>query len=47
MTNRPASRLCIFLKDRAEDAARFYAATLPDTHVEAVHPIDPGMAMVL
>ena len=47
MTDRPAARLCIFLKEGAEDAARFYAATLPDTHVDAVHTIGPGMAMVL
>ncbi len=47
MTDRLASRLCIFLKEGAEKAARFYAATLHDTHVEDVHPIGPGMAMVL
>ena len=47
MTARPASRACIFLKERAEEAARFYAATLPDTHVDHVQPIGPGMAMVL
>ena len=47
MTDRPNSRLCIFLKNRAEEAAHFYAATLPDTHVDHVQPIGPGMAMVL
>ena len=44
---RTASRLCIFLKDRAKEAARFYAATLPETTVDHVQPIGPGMAMVL
>ena len=47
MTDRPDSRLCILLKDRAEEAARFYASVLPDTHVDHVQPIGPGMAMVL
>ena len=47
MTDRPNSRLCIFVENVAEEAARFYAATLPDTHVEAVHPIAPGMAVAL
>lgn len=47
MTDRPNSRLCIFLKEGAEDAARFYAATLPDTIVDHVQPIGPDMAMVL
>lgn len=47
MTDRPNSRCCIFLKTGAEEAARFYAETLPDTHVEHVQPIGPGMAMVL
>ena len=47
MVDRSNSRACIFLKDRAEEAARFYADTLPDTHVDAVHAIGPGMAMVL
>lgn len=47
MTDRPNSRLCIFLKEGAEEAARFYAATLPDTTVDHVQPIGPNMAMVL
>jgi len=47
MTERPNSRLCIFLKQGAEEAARFYAATLPDTTVDHVQPIGPGVAMVL
>ena len=47
MTDRPNSRLCIFLKTGAEEAARFYAATLPDTYVDHVQPIGPDMAMAL
>ena len=47
MTDRPNARTCIFLKEGAEEAARFYAATLPDTTVDHVQPIGPGMAMVL
>lgn len=47
MTDRPNSRLCIFVKHGAEDAARFYAATLPDTTVDFVQPIGPHMAMAL
>lgn len=47
MTQRPNARLCIFMKDKAEEAARFYAETLPDTHVDHVQPIGPGMSMVL
>ena len=47
MTDRPASRLCIFLKEGAEGAARFYASVLPDTHVDHVQTIGPGMSLVL
>lgn len=47
MTDRPHSRCCIFLKTGAEEAARFYAATLPDTRIDHIQPIGPGMAMVL
>jgi predicted 3-demethylubiquinone-9 3-methyltransferase (glyoxalase superfamily) len=47
MTERPNSRLCIFFEKGAEEAARFYAATLPDTHVDHVQPIGPDMVMVL
>lgn len=47
MTDRPNSRLCIFLKEGAEDAARFYAATLPETSVDFVQPIGPNMSMAL
>ena len=47
MTDRPNSRLCIFLKEGAEEAVRFYAATLPETHLDQVHPIGRGQAMVL
>ncbi len=49
MTERPNSRLCIFLEGGAEEAARFYAATLPDTTVDLVQhqPIGPNMSIVL
>lgn len=47
MTERPNSRLCIFLDAGAEEAARFYAATLPDTRVDHVQPIGPDMNLVL
>ena len=47
MTERPNARLCIFLKEGAEDAARFYAATIPDTHVDHVQPIGDGQNIVL
>lgn len=47
MAERPNARLCIFLKDRAEEAAQFYAQTLPETSVDHVQPIGPGQAMVL
>lgn len=47
MIDRPNSRTCIFLKERAEEAARFYAATLPETTVDHVQPIGPNRAMVL
>lgn len=29
--------ICLWYDDDAEEAARFYAATFPDSHVEAVH----------
>ena len=47
MTDRPNARLCLFFETGAEEAARFYAATLPDTHVDHVHPIGPAMSLVL
>ena len=47
MSERPNSRLCIFLKEGAEQAARFYSATLPDTRVDHVQPIGPDMDLVL
>ncbi|MFQ6549969.1 VOC family protein [Aestuariibius sp. 2305UL40-4] len=47
MPDRPNARTCIFLKEKAGEAARFYAATLPDTHVDHIQPIGPGMEMVL
>jgi predicted 3-demethylubiquinone-9 3-methyltransferase (glyoxalase superfamily) len=47
MIDRPNARLCIFLKEKAEEAVRFYADSLPDTHVDHVQPIGPGMNLVL
>lgn len=47
MTARPNARMCIFMKDRADEAARFYATTVPDTHVDHVQPIGDGQNMVL
>lgn len=47
MTERPNARTCIFLKEKAEEAVRFYAETIPDTHLDHVQPIGPGMSMVL
>ena len=47
MTERPNSRLCIFFERGAEEAVRFYAATLPETHVDHVQLIGGGMSMVL
>jgi len=47
MTERPNSRLCIFLEEGAEEAARFYAAALPDTTVDHVQPIGPNESLVL
>lgn len=47
MTDRPNARMCIFFKNGAEEAARFYADTIPNTHVDQVLPIGPNMNMVL
>lgn len=33
----PKNRICLWFDKDAEDAARFYAATFPDTTVDAVH----------
>jgi predicted 3-demethylubiquinone-9 3-methyltransferase (glyoxalase superfamily) len=36
--SKPAKNtICLWYNDNAEDAARFYAATFPDSSVEAVH----------
>ncbi len=32
-----AVKLCLWYNKDAEEAARFYAATFPDSHVDAVH----------
>jgi predicted 3-demethylubiquinone-9 3-methyltransferase (glyoxalase superfamily) len=34
---RPKNTVCLWFDRDAEDAARFYAATFPDSHVKAVH----------
>lgn len=47
MTERPNARLCIFLKEGAEEATRFYAETIPDTHVDLVQPIGGDAKLVL
>ncbi|NUH65222.1 VOC family protein [Sulfitobacter sp. S0837] len=47
MTDRPNARMCIFFKDCSEDAVRFYAETIPNTHVDHVQPIGSSMNMVL
>ena len=33
----PKNRICLWFDKDAEDAARFYAATFPDTTIDAVH----------
>ncbi|WP_394227629.1 VOC family protein [Paracoccus marcusii] len=47
MTDRPNARLCIFMNDSAEEAVRFYADTIPNTHVDLVQPIGEGQNLVL
>lgn len=47
MIDRPNARTCIFLKQNAEAAARFYAATIPDSDVESIQTIGEDMAIVL
>jgi 2-polyprenyl-6-hydroxyphenyl methylase/3-demethylubiquinone-9 3-methyltransferase len=37
MANPPKNRICLWFKRDAEEAARFYAATFPDSSVQAVH----------
>jgi 2-polyprenyl-6-hydroxyphenyl methylase/3-demethylubiquinone-9 3-methyltransferase len=37
MTNPPKNRICLWFNRDAEEAARFYAATFPDSSVLAVH----------
>ena len=39
--NTPKNTICIWYDKEAEDAARFYAATFPDSSVTAVH-LAPG-----
>lgn len=47
MSERPNARMCIFFEGSAEQAARFYAQTIPDTEIELVQPIGEGQSMVL
>jgi 2-polyprenyl-6-hydroxyphenyl methylase/3-demethylubiquinone-9 3-methyltransferase len=37
MANPPKNRICLWFNRDAEEAARFYAATFPDSTVVAVH----------
>lgn len=37
MTATPKNRICLWYNGTAEEAARFYAATFPDSEVIAVH----------
>ncbi|HEX5970976.1 MAG TPA: VOC family protein [Gemmatimonadaceae bacterium] len=37
MANPPKNRICLWFNRDAEEAARFYAATFPDSSVLAVH----------
>ncbi len=37
MANHPKNRICLWYDGGAEEAARFYAATFPDSSVGAVH----------
>jgi predicted 3-demethylubiquinone-9 3-methyltransferase (glyoxalase superfamily) len=34
---KPKNMICLWFNKEAEEAARFYAATFPDSHVSAVH----------
>ncbi len=37
MSNRPKNTICLWYDKDAEEAARFYAETFPDSSVKAVH----------
>ena len=41
MTKPAKNTICLWYDGEAEDAARFYAKTFPDSSVDAVHPA-PG-----
>nr|APO26575.1 3-demethylubiquinone-9 3-methyltransferase [uncultured bacterium] len=41
MTRPAKNTICLWYEGDAEDAARFYAATFPDSSVDAVH-LAPG-----
>lgn len=42
MTVKPKNTICLWFDKDAHDAARFYAATFPDSAVTAVHKA-PGI----
>jgi 2-polyprenyl-6-hydroxyphenyl methylase/3-demethylubiquinone-9 3-methyltransferase len=41
MSNQAKNTICLWYDGDAEDAARFYAGTFPDSSVDAVH-LAPG-----
>ena len=47
MTERPNARTCLFFENCAEEAARFYADTIPDTHIDQIQSVGVGASMVL
>ncbi len=49
MKDRPYARMCIFFdsKNKAEAAVRFYAETIPDTHIDHITPVGEGQNLVL
>lgn len=42
MTFAAKTRACLFLKDQAEEAARFYVSLIPDSRIDAVYRPDPA-----
>jgi len=41
MNYKAKARTCLFLDNRAEEAARFYVSILPDSGIDAVYRLDP------
>lgn len=41
MNRKPKNTMCLWFDKDAEEAARFYSATFPDSEVTAVHPLQP------